>query len=55
MGDMNYKIGNVIRWNKEEVTVGGKMMIEMVRKHKLVVVNGWENRRDVDKRVKGKW
>ena len=53
IGDMNCKIGDTIRGNKEEVTVGGKMMMEMMRKHKLMVVNGWAKTEGVWTRVSG--
>ena len=39
MGDMNCRIGDAIRGNREEITVEGKLMMEMIRKHKLMVVN----------------
>lgn len=42
MGDMNCKIGSVIEGNTEEVTKGGKVMLEMCKRHDLSILNAEE-------------
>ena len=39
VGDFNCKIGTIIDGNKEEVTVGGKILRKMMTENKLTVVN----------------
>merc|ERR1712072_921575 len=48
LGDMNCKVGNATKGNKEEITKGGRLLMKMVKKYKLKLVNA-------DTRCEGKW
>ena len=48
MGDMNCKIVDLIDGNKEEISVGGKIMIEMITENIMIVLNCLE-------KCLGKW
>ena len=39
VGDLNCKVGAVIKGNKEEVTTGGRILLKMTMKYKLAIVN----------------
>ena len=39
LGDFNCKIGNKIRGNKPDISKSGKMLLSMVKKHKMVLLN----------------
>ena len=42
IGDMNCRVGDAVRGNKPEVTVGGKMLKKMVKNNNLIIVNDVE-------------
>ena len=42
LGDFNCKVGNYIKNNKEEVTKGGKLLLNMIKKYNLDIVNRLE-------------
>ena len=48
LGDLNCKIGEEIEGNKPEVSKGGKVLLQMVKKYNLVIVNKTE-------KCKGLW
>ena len=39
LGDLNCKVGCVIPGNKDEVTTGGRLLIKLMKKHRLRIVN----------------
>ena len=39
VGDYNSKIGETISGNTEEVTKGGKLLMQLTEKHDMVIVN----------------
>ena len=47
-GDLNCKIGNVIKGNKEEVTKSGKIFKDMIKNQELTILNS-------SKKCVGKW
>ena len=40
MGDLNCKVGNHIKGNKNEISKGGNVLIRMCEKHNLTMLNG---------------
>ena len=42
MGDMNYKIGDLIDGNKEEISKGGKIMMKMIKENYMIILNSLE-------------
>ncbi len=42
LGDLNCKIGSVIRGNKDEITKGGRLLNAMIKRNKLAVGNSQE-------------
>ena len=52
-GDLNCKIGNVIKGNREEISKGGRLLMKMVKKHNLRIVNAEECCNGVWTRVQG--
>ena len=48
IGDLNAKVGDVIKGNKKQVTKGGRLMLETVKKFDLEIVNATE-------KCKGLW
>ena len=48
VGDLNCKVGSLVSGNNSEVTVGGKMLINIVKRQELMLVNNSE-------RTSGKW
>ena len=42
MGDMNCKVGDMVKGNKPEITVGGKMLKKMLKDNALSMVNSME-------------
>ena len=52
-GDFNCKIGEKIPRNDAKVTMGGKMLLTMLKKHNLMVVNATEKCRGVWTRTQG--
>ena len=54
MGDMNCKVGDAVRGNKSEATVGGKMLKKMVKNNNLIIVNDVEECKGTWTRQSGK-
>ena len=48
VGDFNCKVGNAIKGNSEEVSKGGKLLMQMIQKQDLMMVNASE-------KCQGKW
>ena len=48
MGDMNYKIGDLIDGNKEETSKGGNIMINIIKENNMIILNNLE-------KCRGKW
>ena len=42
LGDMNCKVGECIKGNRKEITVGGKFMMKMMKENNLILVNSME-------------
>ena len=40
LGDLNCKIGEVIQGNKAEITMGGRLLLKLIKKYKMSVLNG---------------
>ena len=43
MGDMNCKIGDLIDGNKDDISKGGKIMINMIKENNMLIINSLEN------------
>ena len=43
MGDMNWKIGDLIDGNKEEISKGGNIRIKMIKENSMIILNSQEN------------
>lgn len=39
MGDLNCKVGNRIRNNREEVTKGGRILMKLLEEEKMEIIN----------------
>ena len=46
MGDFNCKVGKAVSGNKEEVTVGGKMLLQMLKRNCMSIANNGTRRCD---------
>ena len=53
MGDLNCKIGSVIKGNKEDISKGGRLLLKMVKKHSMKIVNAEESCNGLWTRVQG--
>ena len=48
IGDMNCKISDLIDGNKEEISKGGNIMINMIKENNMIILNSLE-------KCRGKW
>ena len=43
MGDFNCKVGEMISGNKPEITMGGKLLLQMLERNEMRLANIWKN------------
>ena len=50
MGDLNCKVGKEIKGNREEVSPGGRKLLNLIKENSLMIVNAHEKcKRPMDK------
>ena len=50
---INFKVGDRIRNNKEEVSKGGRVMMKMMENTKMEMINSWEKCKGTWTRIEG--